>query len=107
MPKEEPETTGSAPFVRSSVRQAVGAVPIPSYTPAANEAAELIERAKAHPLGLEYLLKGALDAVAATFSVHAFVVDHARSMLPTGVEGGGGFDRGEASIRTRNRVVKN
>jgi len=96
----------SVSFVRSGVREAVGAGDIPSYTPAENEAAELIERAKAHPLGIEYLRKGALDAVAATFAVHAFVVDHARTLLPAGFEGGGALNREGIAIEARVRGVK-
>jgi hypothetical protein len=40
---------------------------------------DLIRRARSHPLGLPYLLQGAPDSVAATFGVHAFVVDAARA----------------------------
>jgi len=32
-------------------------------------------------LGIEFLLNGSLDAVAATFNVHAFVIDAARDRL--------------------------
>ena len=42
---------------------------------------DLIERAKSHELGLEFLINGSLDAVAVTFGVHAFVVDEARDHL--------------------------
>ncbi len=41
----------------------------------------LIRRASDHPLGTRFLTDGALDAVAATFNVHAFVVDAAREVL--------------------------
>lgn len=41
----------------------------------------LIEKASNHPLGTRFLTDGALDAVAATFKVHAFVVDAAREVL--------------------------
>lgn len=41
----------------------------------------LIQRADAHELGRDFLLEGAQDAVAATFGVHAFVVDAARAHL--------------------------
>lgn len=41
----------------------------------------LILRAARHPLGVAFLRDGALDAVAATFGVHAFVVDAARDSL--------------------------
>ena len=41
----------------------------------------LIEAARKHPLGLEFLLNGDLSAVAATFQAHAFTVDAAREHL--------------------------
>ena len=41
----------------------------------------LIQRASNHRLGTPFLIDGALDAVAATFNVHAFVVDAAREVL--------------------------
>jgi hypothetical protein len=43
--------------------------------------AELVERAKAHPLGLDYLKGGHLGSVAATFETHAFTVLAARELL--------------------------
>jgi len=43
--------------------------------------AELVERAKAHPLGLDYLKGGHLGSVAATFETHAFTVLAARDLL--------------------------
>jgi len=47
----------------------------------------LIDQASNHPLGTRFLIDGALDAVAATFNAHAFVVDAAREVLvaPAGV----------------------
>ena len=42
---------------------------------------ELVERAKAHPLGLDYLKGGHLGSVAATFETHAFTVLAARDLL--------------------------
>ena len=50
-------------------------------TPTETEIQDLIERAKSHDLGIEFLLNGSLDAVAATFNVHAFVIDAARDEL--------------------------
>ena len=50
-------------------------------TPTETEIQYLIERAKSHDLGIEFLLNGSLDAVAATFGVHAFVIDAARDEL--------------------------
>ncbi len=41
----------------------------------------LIRRAEEHDLGRDFLAEGALDAVAATFGVHAFLVDAARERL--------------------------
>jgi len=43
--------------------------------------AELVERARAHPLGLDYLKGGHLGSVAATFETHAFTVLAARDLL--------------------------
>jgi hypothetical protein len=43
--------------------------------------ADLLERAKAHPLGLDYLKGGHLGSVAATFETHAFTVLSARDLL--------------------------
>jgi hypothetical protein len=43
--------------------------------------ADLVERAKAHPLGLDYLKGGHLGSVAATFETHAFTVLAARDLL--------------------------
>ncbi|MDF1700324.1 MAG: hypothetical protein P1V36_04120 [Planctomycetota bacterium] len=45
------------------------------------EIADLIRRADDHELGREFLLHGAQGAVAATFHVHAFLVDAARDQL--------------------------
>lgn len=42
---------------------------------------ELIERAKKHPLGVEFLSKGYLDSVAAGLETHAFTVEAARERL--------------------------
>ena len=55
--------------------------------PARAEVDALIQRASNHPLGTRFLIDGALDAVAATFNVHAFVVDAAREFLgpPAGI----------------------
>jgi hypothetical protein len=55
-------------------------VPKP-YRPTREEVDELIRRASEHELGTEYLLQGALDSVAATFQVHAFVIEAARATL--------------------------
>jgi hypothetical protein len=49
--------------------------------PTQNEVITLIDRAKSHDLGIDFLSNGALDAVAMTFGVHAFVVDAARDEL--------------------------
>lgn len=49
--------------------------------PTRDEVESLIARAREHPLGLEFLEFGALDAVAAIHGAHAFVVDAAREYL--------------------------
>lgn len=49
--------------------------------PTSAEVDRLISLARRHPLGVEFLRQGALDAVAATFQTHAFVVDAARERL--------------------------
>lgn len=51
------------------------------YQPTSSEIANLIRQAADHPLGKNFLLEGALDSVAVTFGVHAFVVDAARESL--------------------------
>jgi hypothetical protein len=51
------------------------------YRPTRQEVDDLIRRASEHELGTEYLLQGALDSIAATFQVHAFVVEAARAAL--------------------------
>ncbi len=43
---------------------------------------ELIGQAEEHPLGTDFLVHGCLESVAATFGVHAFVVDRARASFP-------------------------
>ena len=63
------------PFARRSGSQAT------PFNPASEEVEALIARAREHTLGTEFLCKGALDAVASTFGVHAFVVDRARETL--------------------------
>ena len=58
-----------------------------TYRPSRAEVDALIQRASDHRLGTRFLIDGALDAVAATFNVHAFVVDAAREVLspPAGI----------------------
>ena len=53
----------------------------PGCEPTRDEVENLIARAREHPLGLEFLEFGALDAVAAIHGAHAFVVDAAREYL--------------------------
>ncbi len=55
------------------------------HRPSRAEVDALIQRASNHPLGTRFLIDGALDAVAATFNAHAFVVDGAREVLGTPV----------------------
>ena len=52
-----------------------------AYRPSSEEIVSLITRAEAHPLGRSFLADGALDAVAATFGVHANVVENARGRI--------------------------
>ncbi len=52
-----------------------------SYHPTPAEVDDLLRRAADHPRGTGFLIKGAPDAVAAIFGVHAFVVDAARDAL--------------------------
>lgn len=55
--------------------------PLGACQPSEDEVQDLIRRAEAHELGVGFLEQGAQDAVAATFGVHAFVVDAARKRL--------------------------
>ena len=54
-----------------------------TYAPPSEEVEGLIQRARQHPLGTDFLVEGTLDAVAATFEVHAFTVEKARRVLDT------------------------
>jgi hypothetical protein len=54
------------------------------FRPSPEQVTDLIERARAHPLGLDFLRNGSQDAVAALFGVHAFTVDAARRHLEGG-----------------------
>ena len=58
------------------------------YQPTPKEVGDLVRRAAVHPLGSDFLLHGSPDSVAATFGVHAFVVDAARKTMkvPVGRE---------------------
>lgn len=57
-------------------------LPLPcGYQPRPEEVEALITRARDHALGEELLVRGPIDAIAATFGVHAFVVEHARERL--------------------------
>ena len=51
------------------------------YRPTVEEVTVLVRQAASHPLGPQFLAKGAIDAVAATFGVHAFVIDEARRRM--------------------------
>ena len=51
------------------------------YQPTKGEIAQLMQQVSDHPLGKNFLVNGALDSVAATFGVHAFVVEAARESL--------------------------
>jgi hypothetical protein len=52
-----------------------------SYAPQGAEVEDLIRRAEGHPLGTDFLAHGWVDAVSATFRVHAFTVHEARARL--------------------------
>ena len=54
------------------------------YRPSQDDVQMLLRRAAEHRLGLDFLRSGALDAVASTFQVHAFVVDAARDAIRAG-----------------------
>ena len=41
----------------------------------------LIDRARSHPLGTEFLSQGSLDSVSAAFEAHAFTIEAARERL--------------------------
>ena len=56
-------------------------ITLTTYRPCRAEIDALIQRAANHRLGKGFLVDGSLDAVAATFGVHAFVVDAARETL--------------------------
>lgn len=51
------------------------------FRPTPEDVRKLIESAKRHPLGIEYLRHGEPGSVAATFQAHAFTVDAAREEL--------------------------
>ena len=51
------------------------------FQPCEDDVKALIAKAEGHELGTDFLATGALDSVAATFGVHAFVVDAARQTL--------------------------
>jgi hypothetical protein len=72
------------------------------YEPTEQAIQSLIRRAEGHPLGRDFLLKGSLDAVAATFGVHAFVVDRARESLAS-ADAGTARAAEESSPRVRGK----
>jgi len=63
--------------------------PLGKNQPTEIQITKLMQQASDHPMGKNFLVEGSLDAVAATFGVHAFVVEAARESLnakPQGVE---------------------
>jgi hypothetical protein len=75
-------TTIEAINLQNQQRHAAGpSSPRTRSIPRNGEVRALIEAARQHPLGLDFLETGSLDAVAAMFSVHAFVVEEARASL--------------------------
>jgi hypothetical protein len=78
------DPAGSRLFEEVSVADAFDAVRRTTPTHGTHDHREveaLISRARRHPLGEDFLLRGAHDAVAVTFGVHAFLVDAARDHL--------------------------
>ena len=55
-----------------------------NFIPSQVDVDSLISRAGQHELGVDFLKTGSLDAVAAMFEVHAFVVDAAREKIDGG-----------------------
>lgn len=51
------------------------------FDPSPAQVSALLERAREHPLGVDFIADGQLAAVAATFGVHAFTVEAARARL--------------------------
>jgi len=75
--------------VPPSARAARGLRSTPApYAPAPAEVDDLIRRAEKHPRGTDFLRTGWVDAVSATFGVHAFTVHHARERLVATGRGG-------------------
>ena len=58
------------------------------FVPSDGMVTDLVGRATAHPLGTTFLREGSLDAVAAIFQCHAFVVEAARQRLLDGEQHG-------------------
>lgn len=74
-----------------------------NFIPTQADVDSLINRAGTHELGVDFLKTGSLEAVAAMFEVHAFVVDAARVKIE-GVSGdvgrGGSAMPGVEAVRT-------
>lgn len=66
------------------------------YRPTPEEVDSLIEAARRHPLGIEFLRDGELGSVAMTFQTHAFTVDAARIALAGVTQQHRRVDSGEA-----------
>lgn len=54
---------------------------VTGYSPSPEEVDALIARARRHPLGLDFLKTGALEAAAIIFEAHVFAVESARRRL--------------------------
>ena len=52
-----------------------------AFQPSPEQVKRLIDAARKHPLGVEFLLEGDLGAVIITFQTHASTVDAARDQL--------------------------
>ncbi|HSP07817.1 MAG TPA: hypothetical protein VLR94_11610 [Acidobacteriota bacterium] len=56
-------------------------IPFTTFEPTPQQIHELIDAARNHPLGVEFLLEGDLASVAAVFEAHAFTIEAARDHL--------------------------
>jgi hypothetical protein len=64
--------------------------PFGASRPDPSSVERLLTAARAHPLGIDYLMKGYLGSVAATFGVHAFTVEEARRQARANAKGTNG-----------------
>ena len=55
--------------------------PVEPFVPTPADVDALIDAARRHPLGVDFLIGGHLGSVAATFKTHAFTVEAARARI--------------------------